>query len=148
MQNEYSESRLEPGLAVTESVLEPLPSGNDPAYLPYTKEFNWGACLLNCFWLPFFRLDALSIVLFITNILFCGIPSLFTCYPLGRDGGSIAWTHRKFKDVQEYKDVLKKWTTWGIAINVLLCLFMIICCVGLYFAMDYINKTIISPFSF
>ena len=143
MQNEYSDSRLESGLKVAEPALEQLPSGNDPAYMPYTKEWNWGACLLNCFWLPFFRLDAYSIVMFIVNIMLCGIPSIFLCYSLGRDGGSIAWKYRKFKDVQEYKDILKKWTTWGIVINVLMLLFMIVCFVALYFGLSYIQKELI-----
>lgn len=143
MQNEYSDSRLEPGLKVTESALEPLPSGNDPAYLAYTTDWNWGAFLLNCFWLPFFRMDASSIVMFVVNILFCGIPSIFVCYSLGRNGGSIAWKYRKFKDVQEYKDVLKKWNNWGIAINVLIFLFLLIFFVAIYFAIEYIKNEVI-----
>ncbi len=142
-ENEYTQSRLEPELAGTKSPLEQLPSGNDPAYLPYTRYWDWGAFLLNCFWLPFFRMDATSIVLFVFNILFCGIPSLFACFYLGKNGAEIAWRYRRFDNVEQYKAVLAAWKKWGIIIHTLVILMLIGLLVGFYFLTDWLVNDIL-----
>ena len=71
---------------------------------------------------------------------------MFVCYQLGRDGGTIAWKYRKFKDVEEYKSVLKVWTKWGIAVHILLLIITVIFCVALFFGIRWFMTEILPQF--
>ena len=140
MENNYSESRSD--MDLEKHMPENLPSGNDPAYLPKTKKWNWGACLLNCFWLPFFRFDAGSVILFIANIILCGIPSLFFCIYLGNKGGEIAWRYRQFDSVQQYEKVLKAWDIWAIVVNIIILIIFIACIIASFALWSWAKQTI------
>lgn len=110
--NEMNDYGQEPVI----SDLPVLPSGNDPSVLPQLTGLNWGAFLLNWIWVyPIKPLWCLYGYLIAQFIPFGGLA--MAIYGLIK-GNEFAWTHRPFRDVEEFRAVQAAWTKWGIIVVV------------------------------
>jgi len=76
------------------------------------KGWNWGAFLLNWIW---------SIGHQVWLGLLCLIPCVgfVMAFVLGAKGSEWAWQYRKFDSVQQFKDVQKAWTKWGVIVLII-----------------------------
>ncbi len=93
--------------------LSGLPSGNDPFFLPELEGWNWGAFLLNWLWLM--QVSSLwGVILLIVSCMSCGLFAIAPAIYLGLKGNELAWKHRSFKGVEEFREVQAAWTKWAI----------------------------------
>ena len=109
--------------------------------------FNIGACVLAPFWaynnLPKYKiywgiyiiiilLPSLAIHwlvwLSIIHMLISFIPSIMISILCLIKGNEIAWRNRRFKDIEQFKDIQKKWNIWGYCLLGLytLCIIFVI----------------------
>ena len=93
-----------------------LPSGNAPSLLPQVSGLNWGAFLLNWIWAYHIK------------PLWCLFGFLITCLPFGGlaiavygliKGNELSWTHRPYKNIEEFRAVQGAWTKWALIILIL-----------------------------
>ena len=88
-----------------------LPSGNDPAALPHVQGWNWGGFFLSWMWaLGHERITAAAIILITSFVPF--VRWGFKIY-FGIKGNELAWTHRRFRDLDEFRSVQRAWMIWG-----------------------------------
>jgi hypothetical protein len=75
------------------------------------KRWSWAAFLMNWLW-------GISHNVWIA--LLCFVPFLNIVMPfyLGVKGNELAWEHRKFESVEQFKEVQRKWMYWGIGVFV------------------------------
>ncbi len=113
-----------------------LPSGNDPALMEHIKGWNWGAFFFNWIWLIPINIG-LAIVIFFANMFTCGLANLIFSIYLGIKGNELAWTNVHFRDVEEFKEIQKRWSIAG-----LVCVFLpmigasifVILCAAVFFS--------------
>lgn len=87
--------------AVSQGMNGPLPDE--------LRHWNWGAFLLNWIW-------GISHNVWISLLMFVPIVQIGVPFYLGAKGNELAWEHRKFESVDQFKEVERKWTGWGIGI--------------------------------
>jgi hypothetical protein len=107
----------EPTEAAPVSVTPPVhqsidgsPNGPMPDEL---KHWNWGAFFLNWIW---GIAHNVWIALLILPLGFFGPLYLVMAIYLGIKGNELAWQHRHFQDVNQFKAVQKQWMYWGIGL--------------------------------
>jgi len=86
-------------------------NGPFPAEL---NTWNWGAFFLNWIW-------GVGHSVWIALLVFLPIPflGLGVMIYLGMKGNELAWQHRKFESVTQFKAVQAVWQKWGIVLFVL-----------------------------
>jgi hypothetical protein len=120
----------------------PLPaylvSGNDPEALPLLNGWNWGGFFLSWMWCLAHERISTGVLILVLGII-PGLGTLvrwgFKIY-LGVKGNELAWSSRRFRDINEFNDIQRAWTVWGIVIFVI----SIIILVG------FIGMTFLAPF--
>lgn len=92
------------------------------------RGWNWGGFLLNWIWS-------------IGNKTWIGLLSLIPylgfvmAIVLGVKGNEWAWQNREWESVEQFKEVQKKWTIWGVIILVVgIVLSVIFSALGAFFA--------------
>ena len=96
------------------SDLPTLPSGNDPAMLPQLTGLNWGAALLSWIWLIPIKPLWAGIAFLVGVVIPFGAFGIMG-YLLIK-GNELAWTHRPFRDVDEFRAVQSAWLKWGVTL--------------------------------
>lgn len=84
-------------------------TGNLSINGPFPQEldgWNWGAFLLNWMW-------AIGNSVWIGLLMFVPFVNMVMPFYLGAKGNQLAWEHRKFASVQQFKDVQNAWKSWG-----------------------------------
>ena len=83
------------------------------------KGLNWGAFFLGWIW----GIAHKTWISFLSLIPYVGWIMSFV---LLFKGNEWAWQNRKFSSPEEFKEVQRKWTLWGIAFFILIIVFAII----------------------
>jgi hypothetical protein len=102
-------------------------NGPMPAEL---KTWNWGAFLLNWIW-------GIGHNVWISLLMFVPFINIFVWFYLGAKGNELAWQHRHFQNVEQFKAVQKAWMYWGIGVfvaQVILMAFFWTMIMGAFFA--------------
>lgn len=87
-------------------------SGQQNAVLPEElKSLNWGALLLGWIW----ALGMKNILAFLLCFFTGGIGNIICLFT----GNQWAWQSRHFASIEEFKQVQKAWTVWGLAISLI-----------------------------
>lgn len=73
------------------------------------KGWNWGAFLLNWIW-------AIGHQTWIGLLALIPYAGLIMAIILGIKGNEWAWQNRKFDSVEQFREVEKKWTFWGVVV--------------------------------
>ena len=73
------------------------------------RRWNWGAFLMTWLW-------GIAHNVWLSLLIFIPVVNIFVWIYLGMKGSELAWMHRRFDNLQQFKDVQKAWTTWGIVI--------------------------------
>lgn len=96
------------------------------------RGFNWGAFFLSWIWAVNHRvwiglgILVLSLLSMIQGIGFVfSILSFIGCIVLGIKGNSLAWKHRKFESVEQFRAVQQAWTRWGLVVFIVLLIAML-----------------------
>ncbi len=93
-----------------------LPSGNDVEAFNKLPNWNWGAFLFG--WLWMLAMNPLyGIIAFLIEFFSAGCLAIPLIIYLGLKGNQMAWAYRSFRNRQEFDQVMKAWTIWGIIIN-------------------------------
>ena len=82
---------------------------------PFPQElngWNWGAFLLNWMW-------AIGNSVWIGLLMFVPFVNIIMPFYLGAKGNELAWEHRKFASVEQYKDVQNAWKSCGFILIIL-----------------------------
>lgn len=83
------------------------------------KGWSWGGFLLNWIWS-------------IGNKTYIGLLALIPyigfimAIILGAKGREWAWRNKKWENIQQFKDIQKKWTKWGLAIPIISLVFLLL----------------------
>ncbi len=100
-------------------VIDSSDSGLNGPFPAELKGWNWGAFFLTWIWGLAHNAWITLTVLFVGFIPLIGpLIALGLAIYLGVKGNELAWTNRKFKDLDEFNAVQKAWATWGVAICV------------------------------
>lgn len=91
-----------------------LPSGNDVTEMDRLGGWNWGAFLMGWIWLVAMK-PLYGVIGLVAGMFGLG---LFVNIYLGIKGNQLAWAHRPFKDREEFNQVMRAWTVWGVIILV------------------------------
>jgi len=84
-----------------------MPEINNGPFPDELKGWNWGAFLLSWIW-------SIGHNVWIGLIALVAPAWLVMAIILGIKGNDRAWQNRQFKSVEEYKEIQKAWTKWGI----------------------------------
>jgi hypothetical protein len=76
-----------------------------PVELDY---WNWGAFLLNWIW-------GIGNNTFIALLMFVPLVNIVMLIVLGVQGNAWAWRNKRWRDIDHFKRVQRKWAIWGIA---------------------------------
>jgi hypothetical protein len=118
-----------------------MPEINNGPLPEELKGWNWGAFLLSWIW-------AIGHNVWIGLIALFGPASLVMSIILGIKGNEWAWQYRQFKSLDEFKEIQKAWTKWGIIVAVaqlvLGIMFMILYAVIFVAAMNQGNGSMFS----
>lgn len=90
-------------------------TGNMSINGPFPQDlntWNWGAFLLNWMW-------AIGNSVWIGLLMFVPFVNMVIPFYLGAKGNELAWEHRKFASVEQFKDVQNAWKSWGIILIIL-----------------------------
>ncbi len=72
--------------------------------------WSWAAFLMNWVW-------GIAHNVWIALLMFIPFVNFFMVIYLGIKGNELAWKNRKFESVEQFKQVQKMWTYWGIGIT-------------------------------
>jgi len=105
----------------------PLPSGNDPALLPYVQGWNWGAFVISWIWAFSHQLPGWGVGMLLLNLAswipVIGFPfsliGLGLAIYLGIKGNELAWRQRPFQGLEHFRATERVWRTWGIVLFVM-----------------------------
>ncbi len=114
--------------------LAPLPSGNDPAVLPYLPRWNWGAALAQYVWAFAHGLYGVGTLVLLVHL--CGL-GLFSMYWLGSVGNDLAWRHCHFKSYDEFLRKQRAWVHIGVWITIIQ---VVLLAIALVFAVTAVNR--------
>lgn len=81
--------------------------------------WSWGGFGLNWIW-------GIGNRVYIALLAFIPCVNLFVAIYLGIAGHKLAWQNRRFESVQQYKDTMKAWNTWGLIFFIVNIVFSII----------------------
>lgn len=73
------------------------------------RRWSWAAFLMTWLW-------GISHNVWISLLSFVPFVNLFIWIYLGIKGNELAWQNRKFESVQQFHEVQKKWTQWGVGL--------------------------------
>ena len=113
--------KSEPEKAVTSAPAAAAPAAAVNATpLPAELDgWNWGAFLLSWIW-GIGHSVWISFLVFASIVPVIGwVISIGTMIYLGMKGNELAWQHRKFESVEQFKAVQAAWTKWGVIIFVI-----------------------------
>jgi len=101
-----------------------LPSGNDPArFDDSVARWNWGAFLIPVLWAPAHRLWLWAVLWIALSWTIIG--AFVLAIYLGAKGSELAWRARPFRDADHFRQVQSRWAGWGIAITIVVLIFML-----------------------
>lgn len=81
--------------------------------------WSWGGFGLNWIW-------GIANRVYIALLAFIPCVNLFVAIYLGIAGHKLAWQNRRFESVQQYKETMKAWNTWGLVVFLVNIVFSII----------------------
>lgn len=71
--------------------------------------WNWGAFLLNWIW-------GIGNDTYVALLMFVPIVNVVMIFVLGAKGSAWAWRNRRWRDVEHFKSVQRKWAIWGVVV--------------------------------
>ena len=89
-----------------------MPEVNNGPLPEELKGWNWGAFLLNWIW-------AIGHNVWIGLLALIPYVGIVMAIVLGIKGNEWAWQNRQFSSVEQYKEVQKAWTKWGIIVLII-----------------------------
>ena len=104
--------------------------GDVPVVRVVTDKFNWGAFFFSWIWGIYYKKWIMLLIIpaymipFLGMILGFGLQIWF-----GINGNKWAWQSTRYKSIQEFHDIQKKWATvgvWLIIINIIVTLAILI----------------------
>ncbi len=101
------------GRAVSSSSVENTSGGGKGAFVPDTvKGWSWGAFFLGVIW----GVGNRTYIAFLVLVPLFGFLMLFI---LGLKGNEWAWRNKRWESVEEFKRIQKKWAWWGLGVQIL-----------------------------
>ena len=74
------------------------------------RHWSWAAFLMNWIW-------GIGHNVWIALLMFLPLVNLFFWFYLGAKGNELAWQHRKFQSVEQFKQIQRVWMWWGIGLT-------------------------------
>lgn len=104
---------------ITKNISAENTSGQPPVVFPEElKGLNWGAFFLGWIW----AIGMKNLVAFLLCFLLGGIGNIICLFT----GNQWAWQSRKFASIEEFKQVQKAWTKWGLILFLIVGVFAIL----------------------
>lgn len=94
----------------TDSILSAAQPQSSLKDLSQIKGWNWGAFFFTWIWAFAHNMSTFGIIALILS--FSGFGFIIAIL-FGLLGNEYAWKHRKFKSVEEFKEVQRKWAVFG-----------------------------------
>jgi len=76
------------------------------------RRWNWGAFFLNWIW-------GIANNVYISLLCFVPYVGIIMPFILGAKGNEWAWRNKKWRNVEHFRNIQKKWTIWGLVIFVI-----------------------------
>lgn len=111
--------------------------GASAAVPPEVEGWNWGAFLLTWIW-------GIGNSTYVALLMFVPLVNVVMPFMLGFKGSAWAWRNQRWRDVEHFRAVQRKWAWWGVGI-IIAMLAMVALTVQLVFGMlaksePYVNS--------
>ncbi|WP_426360508.1 hypothetical protein ACPUVO_09950 [Pseudocolwellia sp. HL-MZ19] len=106
--------------------------GKDHALPEGIKGWSWGAFLLNWIW-------ALGNSTWIGLLAFFPFIGIVMIFVLGFKGREWAWRNKKWKSVEHFQSVQRKWSIWGLIV-LIIPVIGIVAAIALPAYQDYLSR--------
>ncbi len=74
------------------------------------RHWSWAAFLMNWIW-------GIGHNVWIALLMFVPLVNLIFWFYLGAKGNELAWQHRKFQSVEQFKQIQRVWMWWGVGLT-------------------------------